>query len=174
MRVLVLTNMYPTPRYPSFGTFVEEQVRSLRNEGVEVDVLFVNGIKGKINYLWGIFRMWKQMLSRRYDLIHAHYVFSGMVARFQFLYPVVLTHHGSQVFQGWQAPLCRRVSPFMDSLIVVSQEMKEKGRMETAHVIPCGIDFDLFRPMYREKAREELGLPADKKLASFAVNISGP
>src|SRR5512139_695894 len=105
MKVLVITNMYPTPRYPSFGTFVAEQVKSLQKEGVDVDVLFINGIKGKMNYLKGIFRMWGQLLINRYDLIHAHYVFSGMVARFQFLYPVVLTHHGSQVFQGWQAPL---------------------------------------------------------------------
>ncbi len=62
MKVLVITNMYPTPKYPSFGTFVEEQVNSLRKEGVDVDVLFVNGIKGKINYLWGIFRLWGNSL----------------------------------------------------------------------------------------------------------------
>jgi teichuronic acid biosynthesis glycosyltransferase TuaC len=174
MKVLVVTNMYPTPRYPSFGTFVEEQVKSLRKEGVEVDVLFINGIKGKINYLKGIFRLWGQLLTRRYDLIHAHYVFSGMVARAQLLYPVVLTHHGSQVFQGWQAPLCRWVSPLMDAVIVVSREMKEKGRLGNSHVIPCGIDFDLFHPVPVRQAREELGLPQDKKLVLFCGEYFRP
>lgn len=174
VKVLVITNMYPTLKYPSFGTFVEEQVRSLRKEGIEIDVLFVNGIKGKINYLWGIFRMWGKILSHRYDLIHAHYVFSGMIARAQFLYPIVLTHHGSQVFQGWQAPLCRRVSPLMDSIIVVSQEMKEKGQLESSHVIPCGIDFEMFKPMPREKAREELKLPQNKKLVLFCGEYFRP
>ena len=174
MKVLVITNMYPTPQYPSFGTFVEEQVKSLRSSGVDVDVLFVNGIKGQINYVKGIFRMWGRLLSRRYDLIHAHYVFCGMIARFQFLYPVVLTHHGSQVFQGWQAPLCRFVSPFMDSVIVVSQEMRQKGHLEKSHVIPCGIDFEQFRPLPRDQVRKQLNLPADKKLVLFCGEYFRP
>ncbi len=174
MRVLVVTNMYPTPKYPSFGTFVEEQVRSLRQEGVDVDVLFINGIKGKLNYLLGIFRMWGKLLTRRYDLVHAHYVYSGIVARSQFFYPIVLTHHGSQVFAGREAPICRRVSPLMDSLIVVSQEMKEKGHLDRAHVIPCGIDFEMFKPQPKEKARAELGLPQDKKLVLFCGEYFRP
>ncbi len=168
VKVLVLTNMYPTPEYASFGTFVEEQVQSLRQEGVEVDVLFVNGVKNKLNYLWGFPRLWARLLTNRYDLIHAHYVFSGVIARAQFLYPVVLTHHGSQVFQTWQASLCRMITPLMDQAVVVSPEMKEKGRLSQVQVIPCGINFDLFKPIPRGQAREELNLPQDKKLVLFA------
>ena len=174
MKVLVLTNMYPTPEYSSFGTFVEEQVQSLRQEGVEVDVLFVNGVKNKLNYLWGFPRLWARLLTNRYDLIHAHYVFSGIIARAQFLYPVVLTHHGSQVFQTWQAPVCRMVSQLVDRSIVVSPEMKEKGRLGKSHVIPCGIDFELFKPIPREQARAELNLPKDKKLVLYAGEYFRP
>jgi glycosyltransferase involved in cell wall biosynthesis len=97
-----------------------------------------------------------------------------MVARAQFLYPVVLTHHGSQVFQGWQAPLCRMVSPLMDSVIVVSQEMKEKGRLHKSSVIPCGIDFELFRPGSLEESRRSLNLPFDKKLVLFCGEYFRP
>ena len=57
MRVLVVTNMYPTAEMPFLGTFVKEQVESLRKEGVEVDVLFVNGKKNTLNYLWGFARL---------------------------------------------------------------------------------------------------------------------
>jgi glycosyltransferase involved in cell wall biosynthesis len=174
MRVLVLTNMYPTPKYPSFGTFVEEQVDSLRQEGVDVDVLFVNGVKSKLNYLWGFPRLWRLLMTKHYDLIHAHYVFSGIIARAQLRVPVVLTHHGSQVFQTWQAPVCRITSLLMDRTIVVSPEMKEKGRLAKSQVIPCGIDFDLFKPLLREKARVELGLPHDKKLVLYAGEYFRP
>lgn len=168
MKVLVVTAMYPTVEKPYFGTFVKEQAESLRKEGVQVDVFFVDGNKSKLNYLWAFPRLWARLLTRRYDLIHAHYVFAGIIARAQFLYPVVLTHHGSQVFQTWQAPLCRIVTPFMNRAIVVSQEMKEKGRLSKAAVIPCGINFDLFKPVPREQAREELNLPKDKKLVLWA------
>ncbi len=167
MRVLVLTNMYPSEK-PSFGTFVQEQVESLREQGVEVDVLFVNGVKSKLNYLWGFPRMWARLLTRRYDLIHAHYVFSGIIARAQILCPVVLTHHGSQVFQTYQRHLCRWITPLVDRAIVVSEEMQERGRLKNVEVIPCGINFDLFKPIPQDQAREELGLPMDKKLVLFA------
>jgi teichuronic acid biosynthesis glycosyltransferase TuaC len=168
MKVLIVTNMYPVPGMPFFGTFVKEQVESLRNQGVHVDVLFVNGKKSKLNYLWAFPRLWARLLTRRYDLIHAHYVFSGIIARAQFLYPVVLTHHGEQVFRGWQSPICRFVTKFMDRTIVMSDEMKKRGRLNKSIVIPCGVDFELFKPMPRLQMREELNLPQDKKLVIFA------
>ena len=167
LKVLVLTNMYPTPEAPSFGTFVKKQVESLRGEGIEIDVLFVNGSKNRLNYLWAFPRLWARLLTRRYDLIHAHYVFSGIIARAQFFYPIILTHHGSQVFQGWQAPVCRLITKFMDQTIVMSPEMKEKGRLNKSLIIPCGIDFKLFLPIPCEQARNELNLPKDKKLVLF-------
>jgi len=56
----------------------------------------------------------------------------------------------------------------MNRAIVVSQEMKEKGRLSKAHIIPCGIDFELFKPITKEQAREELNLPQNKKLVLYA------
>lgn len=168
MRVLVITNMYPTAEMPFFGTFVKEQVESLKKEGVEVDVLFINGKKNTLNYLWAFPKLWLRLLRKRYDIIHAHYVFSGIIARAQFLYPVVVTHHGSQVFHGWQAPFCRFVTGITNRTLVMSQEMKERGRLEKSIVIPCGIDLELFRPLDRQQARKDLNLPMDKKLVLFA------
>jgi teichuronic acid biosynthesis glycosyltransferase TuaC len=174
VKVLVLTNMYPTPNRPFHGTFVEKQVESLRQEGVEVEVLYVDGVSSKLNYVWGFPRLWAKLIANRYDLIHAHYVFSGIIARAQFICPVVLTHHGSQVFRGWQAPVCRMVTPLVDRAIVVSHEMKEKGNLSKSHVIPCGVDFELFKPVPKKQARKELGLPMDKKLVLFAGEYFRP
>jgi teichuronic acid biosynthesis glycosyltransferase TuaC len=165
MRVLVLTNMYPTAEAPASGTFVQEQVESLRKEGVDVDVLLVDGMKNKVNYLWGVFRFWIRLLTHRYDLVHAHYVFSGFIARMQFLYPVVLTHHGLEVFTNWQRFPSRIITPLVNKVILVSQEQKEKLGCEKAEIIPCGTDLDLFSPLPREEARRRLNLPpSDKKL----------
>ena len=80
MKVLVVCNAYPKETMPSMGIFVAEQVESLRKEGIEVDVLFIDGWENKMNYLWGFFRLWKRLLTHRYDLIHAHYVFSGALS----------------------------------------------------------------------------------------------
>ena len=173
MKVLVLTNMYPSKDRPYFGIFIEEQVASLKKEGIEIDVLFVDGAKSKLNYLWGIFRLWKQLLTHRYDLIHAHYVFSGMIARTQFLRPVVLTHHGPELW-NWQFTPCRIITPLVDKVILVSPEMYDRLKFKKSQVIPCGIDFDLFKPIPKEQVREELGLPQDKKLILWVGEFTRP
>ena len=174
MKVLLITNMYPSAEKPFFGTFVKEQVESLQNEGVDIDLFFVDGKKSRLNYLWAFPRLWARLLTHRYDLIHAHYVFSGIIARAQIIYPVVLTHHGSQVFQTWQAPVCRIVSKFVDKTIVMSPEMKDRGRLSDSIVIPCGVDMQIFKPMPKGEMRKELNLPRDKKLVVFVGEHDRP
>jgi glycosyltransferase involved in cell wall biosynthesis len=177
MKVLVVTNMYPTQDSPAFGTFVQEQVEALRNAGVTIDVFYVYGKENKLNYLWGIFRFWAWLMTHRYNLIHAHYVFSGIIARMQFLYPVVLTHHGLEVFTGWQRFPSRMLSRFVNKTILVSQEQKEKLGNKKAVIIPCGIDFNLFSPMPRDEARKILNIPPSGKklvLVLWAGDLSRP
>jgi teichuronic acid biosynthesis glycosyltransferase TuaC len=165
MRVLELTNMYPTPERPALGTFVHDQVEAVRKEGVKIDVFVVNGWKNKLNYIWGIFRFWARLLTRRYDIIHAHYVFSGIIARTQFFYPVVLTHHGLEAFLGWQRFPSGLITRLVDKVIVRTQEMKDKLNDRKAEIIPAGIDFSLFQPIPREEARQKLNIvPSDRKL----------
>lgn len=174
MKVLIVTNMYPSPEKPAVGTFVKEQVESLKREGIDIDVFLVDGSQHKINYLWGIFRFWAQLLRNRYDLIHAHYVFSGMIARTQFLYPVVLTQHGLEVFTGWQRFPSRLLTPLVDRSILVSEEQKRRLGCRNAEVIPCGIDVDFFKPIPRDEARRRLDLPLDKKLVLWVGNHLRP
>ncbi|MBU2009446.1 MAG: glycosyltransferase [Chloroflexi bacterium] len=181
MKVLVVTNMYPNPEQPAGGIFVQEQVRSLRETGIEVDVLFVNGRKSRWNYLWGFFRLWARLLSRRYQLIHAHYVYSGIIARAQFFYPVIVTYHGVEVFLNRfknQGRLCRWLAPLVDRVIVVSPEMKTHLRRGRVIVIPCGIDLERVRPIPRNEARQRLGLSPDRKLVmsvgSYAQGCKRP
>jgi teichuronic acid biosynthesis glycosyltransferase TuaC len=174
MKVLVLTNMYPSAEKPASGTFVWEQVEALRKEGVDIDVFLVDGREHKINYLWGIFRLWGWLLTHRYDLIHAHYVFSGLIARTQFVLPVVLTHHGLEAFMTWQRIPSRLINPFVKKVILVSQDQKTRLGYAKAEVIPCGINLELFRPIPKIKAREELNLPLDKKLVLWVGQQTRP
>lgn len=168
MRVLAVTNMYPNQREPAFGTFVRDQVESLRALGVEMDVFFMDGKISRWNYLRGFDRLHRYLRTRpAYDLIHAHYVFSGLVALSQRRLPVVLTHHGIEVVLGWQGWLCRWITPRVDRVIVTSPEVKRALGDERAVVIPCGIDMSRFAPMPRDEARARLGFPADRESVLF-------
>ena len=151
-----------------------DQVKSLRRIGVEVDVFFMNGRKNKLNYLAAYPRLWNQLRKNRYDVVHAHYIFSGLVARAQWQAPVVLTHHGPEVFMTWERHVCKAATRSFHKVIVVSEEMKERLGDEDAIVIPCGVDLDRFSPVDKLEARRQAGLPPDKQLVPWAGELFRP
>jgi glycosyltransferase involved in cell wall biosynthesis len=168
LRILFVTNMYPAPARPIHGTFVAEQAASLRRRGAAVDVLFVDGPADRMNYLRGIGELHTMLRTRSYDLIHAHYVFSGLIARTQWRLPIVLTHHGIEAQQGWTAPLCRLTSRLVDRTIATSPAVARGLGLPGVTVVPCGVDTDLFAPLPAAVARMRLGLPSDAPLILFA------
>ena len=175
MRILVVTNMYPTPAAPMFGIFVAEQVASLAGRGLALDVLFVDGSAGWGEYLAGLGRVRAAIAAGDYDLVHAHYVFSGLLALASSLplgkkrrVPVILTHHGIEVQRGWTAPLCRWTSGRVARTIVTSRRVQAALGRADAKIVPCGVDTALFRPLPRAECRAGLGLPAEGPLVLFA------
>ena len=168
IKVLAVTNMYPYENNPYYGIFVKEQLELLGEFGVEIDLLFINGKKTKLNYFKGLFQILHKVRKKKYDLLHAHYVFCGLLARFQFRCPIVLTHHGIEVLRGYQSVLSRLISPLVEKVIVRSKEMRDKLGIDDASIIPAGIDLEMFKPMPKSLAREKLNLPLEKKLVLFA------
>ena len=173
MRILTVTNMYPTEQSPQFGIFVREQVESIQALGHDVDVLFINGREGRLRhkaYGAGFPRLWRTLAKQRYDVIHAHYVFSGMVARAQRSTPLVLTHHGPELLDPVQGRICRWTRSWADRTIVVATWMVPVLGLPDVDVIPCGVDFSLFEPIDRMDARRSLDLDPDKRYVLFAGN----
>ena len=180
--VLVVTNLWPTEADPSYGSFVKAQMESLGPLGVQFDVLFVNGRESKWNYLRAVRRVRKQLRAKRYELIHAHFGLSGWVARWQSRVPVVVSFMGDDVLgrptRSGRITLAGhflRISGFIlarlaTSVIVKSRQMACKLHMPSAHVIPNGVDLNLFRPMEQAQARKALGLDPGKKFVLFPYN----
>jgi glycosyltransferase involved in cell wall biosynthesis len=186
LQVLVVTNLWPTEADPGFGSFVQAQMESLRPLGVEFDVLFIDGRTSRWNYLRAIPRLRRKLRENRYDLIHAHFGLSGLVARCQLRVPVLVSFMGDDVLgrprSDGSITLYGRllqISSFLlartvRSVIVKSPEMKSKLRLESAHVIPNGVDLDLFRPMDTQEARRSLGLDPLRKYVLFPYHPGEP
>ncbi len=180
--VLVVTNLWPTEADPGYGSFVKAQMESLVPLGVNFDVLFVNGRESKWNYLRGILQVRKRTREKHYDLIHAHFGLSGWVARWQKSVPLVVSFMGDDVLgrpsRSGRITLAGhilRISGYLmarraDAVIVKSRQMARVLGMPTAHVIPNGVDLDLFRPMEQASARKTLGLYPAKRFVLFPYN----
>lgn len=181
-RVLVVTNMWPNEADPSYGSFVQDQMESLRPLGVEYDVLFINGRISRWNYLRAVGELRRRLRAKHYHLIHAHFGLSGWVARCQFRVPLVVTFHGDDVLgrpkRSGRITLVGRffqvssflLAPFVSAVIVQSREMKRMLRRQSVEVIPCGVDLDLFHPIDPMAARRALGLDPERKYVLFAYN----
>jgi len=183
-QVLVVTNLWPTEEDPGWGGFVQAQMESLRPLGVEYDVVFMNGRESRANYVKAILEVGRRLRAKRYDLIHAHFGLSGLVARFQWRVPVVVSFMGDDVLgrfdrSGRNSPVgfMFQVSSFMlarlvSTVIVKSASMKQSLHLESARVIPNGVNLDLFHPIDRALARQVLGLDDPPKYVLFPYDPS--
>ncbi|MCK4791939.1 MAG: hypothetical protein KAV87_49865, partial [Desulfobacteraceae bacterium] len=175
MSVLAVTNTYPTAEMPGDTPCIKDQILALRAQGVKVDLLYVDRGKGKISYAkaaWQLFL--KSFRGRQYDLIHAYYGHCGLLARLQFRYPIVVTFRGSDLLSQKDGLIGKIVARLVEGIIVMSEEMERATNRQDAHIIPFGLDLDLFTPYPMERARHDLGLPMSEKLVLFPWNPARP
>jgi glycosyltransferase involved in cell wall biosynthesis len=189
MRVLMVTPMLPDlgagDAPPSVATMasVARQVRSLETVGVEAEVLQIVGVP-RLRYLQCYPRVLAR--SRAADVVHAHYGFSGWLARAQLGRPVVMSFMGTDVLgvpraDGSLKPSSRiatRVNRAFarsyDAVIVKSPEMAEAIAPVAAHVVPNGVDLDAFAPLPRAEARARLELEPGRRYVLFGGRPSNP
>lgn len=159
MRVLCFTNMYPTETEPWLGSFVRELVEDVRTLGVDVEVLAFDGRRRKRAYAEAALMLRRALRDGRFDLVHAHYGLTGMVALAQRSVPTIVTFHGSDTGNPhvkWQAWISWVVARRTTPVFVSRDGARRLGRPDSA-VIPAGVDVELFQPRPAEDARRSLG-----------------
>lgn len=158
LRVLVVTNMYPTPERPGFGIFVKDQVDALRQiPGVDVEVWPFAA--GGLRYATAALKLRRFMRSRSFDLVHAHYGLTGWTAYAAQTKPLLVTFHGTDVHHRVVGRLSRRLARRIALVAVASPALKAPlGATPGAVVLPTGVDMERFAPMPRAEARRRLGL----------------
>jgi len=153
MRILIITNMWPSTLNPYYGIFVKEQFEVLsRDRRVSTDVFFINAnLNGKVTYLSSLFHISKMINRSKFDVIHIHYGLSGLfLLFFKPKAKVYLTLHGGDILkrQGkWiQLFLTKKIIKKVDKVFVLNDEMIDiVSSMNVKYeLLPCGVDHNFF------------------------------
>ena len=150
--------MYPTEADPSAGCFVRDLVEDVRALGVDVEVLAFDGRQRKQAYARAGLELRRALRLGRFDLVHAHYGLTGVLATGQRRVPAVVTFHGSDTRIRWQAA-CSWLVARLGTPVFVSRDGARRLGCPSADVIPAGVDLELFQSRSKDEARASLGWP---------------
>lgn len=173
MKILLISNMYPSTDSPNFGVFVKNTEIILRENGHQIDKVVMqketNKRKKMINYLLYYIKILTSIFSQNYDYIYVHYashnalpiLFSRFFIRDM---KVVANVHGSDIVpvtkvQQKLQGLVKKLLAISEKIIVPSPFFKNKVTekyslsQDKVFIYPSGgVNKDVFRPIEEKHA----------------------
>ena len=166
MRILLVSQMYPSAAEPDFGVFVRDLERELASLGHELERAVLDTRSGgplrHLRLAWRTLRA-----SRRFspDVVYAHFLVpTGLWGALLTRAPLVVTAHGQDVANVGSIPGVRAATRLVvrraHTVIAVSGYLRglleervpeSRGKLET---IDCGVDLERFRPLPRDEGGE--------------------
>lgn len=166
MKILHITNNYPTSNHPIFGIFVKEQIESLNNLNINNEVFFINGReKGKKEYFFSLKELRIKLKANDYDVLHCHHVFSAVLLLF------VFQCYKSKRIVSYQNPPKKEGGIFLFIIIklffnaVILKNTRSKSNK--IHYLPNGVNLDFFKVCSYKESIELLKLDKEKKYILF-------
>ena len=153
---------------------ISNQAKSLLKLGLCVDIFAVKG-NGAQGYLRNLTSLKKQIKAGSYDIIHAHYKFSGFLAFLANAKPLVVSLMGSEVIEGRNHKLLKFfISKIWSRTIVKTKKMQNTLNSKTSIVIPNGVDTEFFHPQSKLECKKKLGWDINKKHVLFPADPERP
>jgi len=140
--------------------FIKEQGDSLKEIGIHVDYFQIQG-KGFLGYLKSIVEFRRFSIAKSYDLIHGHFILSGIVALFRKgKTPIVLSLMGTDAYGEYISEKRIKFSrlylqfftltfqPFFNGIIAKSENIERfiYYKRIPVSIIPNGVDLEKFKP----------------------------
>lgn len=164
------------------------QGESLNNDEVNVEYFTIIG-KGISGYLKNVRILKEKLKGNNYDILHAHYGFSGIIAWLaKTNQKVIVSLMGSDLLEKGGRSFKERAlnrlvvfltkffsKYFLDYSIVKSSKLAEvlfKGTRFS--VIPNGVNTKVFFPIDKLEARMKLGLETKKRVVLFSTDPLRP
>jgi len=137
---------------------IKNQGESLKQNGIDLDYFTIKG-KGIKGYLKNIAILKKYLKTHHYDIIHAHYSFSAMVASLAGAAPLIVSFMGSDVQANifWKLMIRLFSNVSWCKTIVKSSRMKNDIGISNVVVIPNGVDLGRFKVIEKDVAKRKIG-----------------
>jgi teichuronic acid biosynthesis glycosyltransferase TuaC len=185
LRVFMITSEWPTPEKPHEVPFIVRQVNFLQKAGVDLTLFPFRGRKNPANYAKAWNKARSAITAGSYDLVHAQWGQSGLLALPKTI-PLVVTFRGDDLegiigqngrktaYGNLLRLLSKMVARAADQIILVSPTLARAIPNRFHHVIPSGLDLDMFCPKPARQAREKLGLDPHRRYVLFAGSVENP
>ena len=168
MRVLFVVS----GNHGKISPVVKAQGDALLKAGVEIEYFLIKG-KGVKGYLKQIKPLREHCRKGGYDVVHAHFSFSAYVASLAGVKPLVVSLMGSDLKASrWNKMAIRLFAALFNwrEVIVKSRDMAKDLPIKNLHIIPNGVDMELFIPMDKTACRKKLGWEESGKHILFPAN----
>ena len=190
-KVLVVSNMYPSEKYPHYGIFVKHSARVLEKAGYRVDTVAMRKTIGSFKKLLAYLSFYTRVLMKgllgRYDAIYAHYASHTalplLILRKLKKIPIVMNVHGNDVIPETAADekfqsIVKQVLDASTAVICPSEYFRgcltERFGVspDKIRVYPSGgVNTDMFCPMPRSQAAAHLKLPEQDTYIGYISRI---
>ena len=173
MKLLVVSNMYPTKTYPSYGVFVKNFCDQLELLGIDYRLAVMHKASGKLQKLLGYVTFYLKSflwsLFGSYDAVYVHYASHSspgvLLARKFRRFTIYTNCHGSDVIpenpgQEKMQKNTRQLLSFSEKIVVPSEYFKrvvaEKYSLPGEMIYVCasgGINEEIFSPGTPDETR---------------------
>ena len=172
MKILLVSQMYPSSDDPDFGVFVANLERELTARGHELELAVVDRRAGGRGRHLALARDAIRKARRfRPDVVYAHFLVpAGLAGALSSRAPLVVTAHGQDVRNIGVIPGARAATKYVvrraAAIVAVSDWLRRQledavpGAAGKTEVVDCGVDLERFAPHDADEAREEVGWPA--------------
>lgn len=170
IRILHVTNAYPSTTRPAYGVFIKEQIESIDPAMFESSTLVVGeggGVMGYLRHLRGV-----REAAAGADVVHCHHMLCGVLCLLAGLGSktiVSFTSDGALNYKGrpaWLGALLFALVSRFSAFNVYKSRVAPRYCAKSM-LLPNGVDERVFSPGDRAEARRRLDLPRDGRLVLF-------
>lgn len=168
VKVLHITNNYPTKNNPDYGVFTKDQIDAVTSLGIESELIFINAReKGIIEYLRAFLKV--RDIYKRFEVIHC---FHGLTLILVFFAtrntPILISFLNSIRYENYKAnSVINGIYVFLYNYIIKSNRVSvifkdaipaKFSGIDGYYLLPNGVDLNAFYPKNRQHCCQSLGL----------------